>query len=223
MTYILDDDAGVKSLRIKGELHKYLVKVRRHKESDEIAFRSRKDMRLLHTYRLEVIEPKSADLTLIESKEHEVRSPISLHVAWCIIDSNSIEKVLASLCEIGVERISFIYCDRSQKNFKPDIDRFTRILEASMQQCGRSTYIEFDTYKSIKEFIAEFPDTAVFDFCQTTFEEFQNVKRVLIGCEGGFSQNERDLMSSQKCYRLSTPMILRSESAVLAISSKILL
>ncbi len=92
-----------------------------------------------------------------------------------------------------------------------------------MQQCGRSRYIEFDRYKNIEEFIEEFPQTKVFDFTDKTLDDYGEVKTVLIGCEGGFSQSEREILKKQEVFRLDTPMVLRSESAVVAVSSKILL
>lgn len=223
LIYILDDDAGKETLHVRGELHKYLIKVRRHKEGDTINFRSRENMEILYSYRLDNIEPRDAKLSLISSCKHEVKSQKSLHVGWCVIDSNSIEKVLPLLCEIGVERISFIVCERSQKNFKLDFKRFDRIVEASMQQNGRSSYIEFDTYKNVKEFITKFPDTKVFDFCSNILEESSDFKTILIGCEGGFSSTEKEILSSLEVFRLNTPMVLRSESAVVAVASKILL
>ena len=223
MKYILCDDAGIESLTLKGELYKYLVKVRRHSVGDEIDFRSKSDLGILHHYEVTELESRSISLELISSKTLDVKSEKNLHIAWCVIDSKSIEKVLPSLCEMGVDKISFIYCDRSQKNFKIDFKRFERILEASMQQSGRNTLIEFDTYKNIKEFTARFPDTKVFDFCDNVLKDVDDFKTVLIGCEGGFSQTEREILSSQESFRLNTPMVLRSESAVLAVASKILL
>lgn len=223
LIYILDDEAGKESICLKGELHKYIVRVRRHKEGDELKFRSRNDIKFLYTYKLNNIDPRSAELTLSDSKIQEVKSAKRLHIGWCIIDSNSIEKALPSLCEIGVEKISFISCQRSQKNFKLDFKRFERIVEASMQQCGRSTYIEFDTYKNIKEFIDKFPNTNVFDFCDEILIDYEGIETVLIGCEGGFTLEEREILISLKRFRLDTPMVLRSESAVVAVSSKILL
>ncbi|MCK4875098.1 MAG: RsmE family RNA methyltransferase, partial [Sulfurimonas sp.] len=130
--YILDDEAGKETLHIRGDLYKYLVKVRRHVEGDELNFRSREDIKTLHNYRVQSVEARSLELSLISSHVKEVKSEKSLHVAWCVIDSKSIEKVLPSLCEIGVEKISFISCDRSQRNFKLDLKRFERIIEASM-------------------------------------------------------------------------------------------
>lgn len=223
LIYIFHENAGEAHLNIKGEAHKYLVKVRRHKVGDELYFRSQESIQILHKYKIVSLDARSLDMELLSSEEQIIQAKKELHIAWCVIDSKSIEKVLPSLSEIGVGKISFIFCDRSQKNFKLDFKRYERILEASMQQCGRSSYIEFDTYKNIAAFIAAFPDTKVFDFCDRVLENGDDFKRVLIGCEGGFSQNEKELLKAQEVFRLNTPMVLRSESAVMAVASKILL
>lgn len=223
MIYILHNDAGKDSLNIRAELHKYLVKVRRHIKGDKISFRNPDNTKILYKYEIVDVDARTLNLELVSSSVNEVKSKKSLHIAWCVIDTKSIEKVLAPLSEIGVEKISFISCERSQKNFKLDFKRFDRIIEASMQQCGRSSYIEFDRYKSIEDFIKEFPDTKVFDFCDNILESNANFQRVLIGCEGGFSQNEREFLKAQEVFKLDTPMVLRSESAVMAVASKILL
>ena len=223
MIYTFCDDAGKESLHIKGELYKYLIKVRRHNVGDELSFRSHDDIKTLHTYKLLHVEPRNAELSLISSKIKEVKADKSLHVGWCIIDVKSIEKVLPSLCEIGVDKITFISCARSQKNFKIDFKRFQRIQEASMQQSGRSSYIDFDTCNCIKDFIELNPNTKVFDFCENTLENTNNFETVLIGCEGGFSKDERNILKNQDSFKLDSPMVLRSESAVLAVASKIIL
>ena len=223
LIYILDDNCSKEILNIRGELHKYIVKVRRHSVGDEISFRNTEDISTLYRYKITTIESRNLELKLLDSKTSIVEAQKKLHIGWCIIDSKSIEKVLPSLSEMGVDRISFINCDRTQKNFKLDFQRFNRILEASMQQCGRSSYIKFDNYKNIEDFIKDFPDTKVFDFTQKTLEDYSDIKTVLIGCEGGFSKNEREFLKSLDVFRLDTPMVLRSESAAMAIAAKIIL
>ncbi|QSZ42765.1 16S rRNA (uracil(1498)-N(3))-methyltransferase [Sulfurimonas aquatica] len=223
LIYIFDDNAGKESLTLKGELYKYLIKVRRHKEGDKISIRAKEDIKTLYNYEINELDGRSVELRLVSSETHEVKSEKELHVAWCVIESKSIEKVLPSLCEIGVSRISFISCERSQKNFKLDFKRLDRIVEASMQQSGRTSIMEFDAYKNIKEFIKEFPDTKVFDFTDKTLKGDSDFKRVLIGCEGGFSKDEKELLKTQEVFRLNSAMVLRSESAVMAVASKILL
>jgi len=221
--YIFEESAGAQKLTLKGELHKYLIKVRRHGVGDTIAFRNKEAVTQLHIYKIIEIEPRVAVLKLIESKELKVQSEQELHIAWCVIDAKSVEKVLPSLCEIGVSKISFISCERSQKNFKVDFKRYERIVEASMQQSGRTSFLTFDTYKNIDAFIKEYPDTKVFDFSDTILEGGVAFKRVLIGCEGGFSPQEKNSLAAQDVFRLKTPMVLRSESAVFSVASKILL
>lgn len=223
MIYIFDEEAGESHLKIKGELHKYLVKVRRHKEGDELAFRCKDDTTMLYLYRVIEVEPRVLHLELLSSSRNEVNAKKELHIAWCVIDPKSVEKVLPSLCEIGVSRISFIFCDRSQKNFKLDFDRLERIVDASMQQSGRTSLMSFDSYKNIAAFVKEYPDTKVFDFTDNILTGESDFKRVLIGCEGGFSQSEKELLQAQEVFRLNSEMVLRSESAVMAVASKILL
>ncbi|WP_434657462.1 16S rRNA (uracil(1498)-N(3))-methyltransferase [Sulfurimonas sp. NW9] len=58
---------------------------------------------------------------------------------------------------------------------------------------------------------------------QTKYWSESDFTTVLIGCEGGFSAKEKEFLKNQEVFRLDTPMILRSESAVLAVASKILL
>lgn len=223
LIYILLDEKPLQKLSLKGEIFKYLVKVRRQSVGDRINFRSKDAMEFLYEYELVSIGNRSIELECISSRIEVVKASTDLHIAWCLIDIKSIEKVLPALSEIGVCRISFISCERTQKNFKLDMNRLKRILESSMQQCGRSTYIELDTYKNIQDFIREFPKTKVFDFTEKTLDTYTRIDTVLVGCEGGFSKSERIFLESQDVFRLATPIVLRSESAVVALASKILL
>lgn len=223
MIYVFDENAGEDVLVLKGEIYKYLIKVRRHKVGDKISFRNEKDIKMLHTYKVDSIEPKKVILSLEDSKELEIKAKKELHIGWCKIDTKSIEKVLPSLSEMGVNKITFIDCERSQRNIKLDFKRFDRLLHVSMQQCGSTKKIEFDASNSLKEFVAKNPDAKVFDFVDKTLDEVEDIRTVIIGCEGGFSENEKEFLKSLEVFRLDTPMVLRSESAVISVASKVLL
>lgn len=223
MRFLFDDDAGKEQLFLKGEPFKYIVKVRRHKVGDELGFRKHASSEILYRYKIVDIDGRSATLELITAAFEQVTATKKLHIGWCVVDSKSVEKVLPLLNELGVSKITFIYCDRSQKNFKPDFKRYERILESSMQQCGRSEMMLFDEMKNVAAFIKENPETVVFDFCDDVLQEGSGIHTVLIGSEGGLSEAERALLKEQRIVRLDTPMILRSETAVTAIASKILL
>ncbi|MDX1295677.1 MAG: 16S rRNA (uracil(1498)-N(3))-methyltransferase [Sulfurimonadaceae bacterium] len=224
MTYVFDEDAGKPDLLIKGESYKYLIKVRRHIAGDMLAFRSPKNSESLHLYKIVSVDGRQARLELSESRSERVEHNHNLHIGWCVIDGKSVEKVLPLLNELGVAKITFIQAERSQKNFKPDFKRYERILMSSMQQCGRSTMMEFETAESVEQFLKTNPDTVVFDFCDQVFDAAKpRPETVVIGPEGGFSDTERALFEPGNVYRLDTPMILRSETAAVALSSKILL
>ncbi len=220
MIFAFCDEASKQNLTIKDELFKYLIKARRHKIGDVIYLRNVQNSENIYIYELKNIEPRSAKLELIEAKELNIQSSKKLHIGWCIVEQNSIEKVLPTLCEMGVAKISFVYCKRTQKNFKIDLKRFKRIVSASMQQSGRSDFMEFYEHKSVAEFLKLYPNTKVLDFGGESFESNEDELTVLVGCEGGFDESERELFKS--VFSLKTPMVLKSESAVVAISSKVL-
>lgn len=223
LRFIFDDNAGNETLSLRGEPYRYLVKVRRHETGETIGFRRPDRTETLYLYEIISIEARAIGLRLQKKRESVVKADRSLHLGWCIIESKSIEKVLPMLNELGVEKITFIYCDRSQKNFRPDFRRFERILQASMQQCGRSQMMEFQMMDNIDTFVQSYPESIVLDFCDRVFDDSSDISHVIIGTEGGFSERERILFEALRIRRLDTPMILRSETAAAAVSAKILL
>jgi 16S rRNA (uracil1498-N3)-methyltransferase len=163
MQYLHHKQAGEKSLLLKGDEHRYIFKVRRHREGEIVALRNLKD-NILYSYEIESLNRKEALILLKESKKLIVKAKKKLHIGWCIIDSKSIEKLLPTLNEIGVEKISFIICSRSQKNFKIDYRRLERIVLNSSQQCGRSELMRLEPIDSLEEFIEQNPSAIALNF-----------------------------------------------------------
>ncbi|MRI58263.1 MAG: 16S rRNA (uracil(1498)-N(3))-methyltransferase [Epsilonproteobacteria bacterium] len=219
MQFVYHPASGKRSLRVDGEIYNYLLKVRRHKRGEIVPFRNMQDG-YLYFYRIDEVSRREAILTLVHKEHKEVKPPRYLHLIWCLIDPKAIEKALPTLNELGVAKISFVYCDRSQKNFKLRFDKLKKILINSCQQCGRSDLMELETIKNIAEAMEEYNDILFLDFSDKTEKTFYNIQRVCIGPEGGFSDEERALFD--RVTGLDTPMILRSESAAIAISAKVL-
>lgn len=223
MIFSFHDEAGADELILKGENYKYLIKVRRHQLGDMIALRQRENSEILYRYQLKSIDGRKALLGLNSSELYPVKAEKELHIGWCVIDPKSIEKVLPQLNEAGVHQITFITCKRSQKNFKLDFERFERILETSSQQCGRSQKMLFQSSDSVSDFLIENPQSAIFDFGGSAMKSSEHIDTVLVGCEGGFSEQERQLFDTNFLFSFKSPMVLRSESAVVAISVIILI
>ena len=223
MIFIFDEEAGKPELVIKGETCKYLVKVRRHVVGDKIGFRNYGQSAMLHTYEIVSLDARQLQLKLCSSELREVKAKKKLHIGWCVVDGKSVEKVLPSLNELGVAKISFIYAQRSQKSFRPDFKRYERILHNSMQQCGRTQMMLFDLVEDVASFVNKHPRCVVLDFCERVYDGSDDIATVLIGPEGGFDDGEREILKNQQVVRLDTPMVLRSESAAVAVSALALL
>jgi len=177
----------------------------------------------IYFYKINVLSKKEAQLSLEKSEILPVLAKKKLHLAWCVIDPKSVEKVLPTLNEMGVDAISFIYCSRSQKSFKLDFKRLEKILLNSSQQCGRSSLLKLSLVDSLEAFLKEYPQTVMLNFSENILRDNSNVSTVLIGCEGGFTSDEVALFQSDKIMGLDTALILKSESAVCAVSSKLLI
>jgi len=220
--FLFDPAAGAERITLRGEAYRYLAKVRRHREGDRIALRHPEEPATLCIYTVAAVDGRRMELARVSAREAPVVPPRRLHLGWCRIDPKSVEKVLPQLNELGVAKITFIACDRSQRQFRPDMARLRRILEASMQQCGRSEWMALEEAPSLEAFLSAHPETVVFDFADEVLGDARGVETALIGCEGGFSEEERERLRSLRTVRLDTPMILRSETAAVAVAAKVL-
>lgn len=223
MQFTYDEFCGNNILEIKDEVYNYLIKARRHKIGDEIYFRNLKDENI-YLYKLDFIDKKKALLNLISSEEKVLQNKKQLHLGWCVVDPKTIEKYITSLNEMGVDKITFIYADYSQKNFKINIEKLEKILINSSSQCGRSNIIKLEISKSLDEFIKINPNSYFLDFSSTAVDEKRDdIKTIIIGCEGGFSKNEREKFDKDFVVGFDSNLILRSETAIISVASKIIL
>ncbi|WP_456323777.1 16S rRNA (uracil(1498)-N(3))-methyltransferase [Hydrogenimonas sp.] len=219
MQFLYHPDSGLPDITIEGEAYRYIFRVRRHKEGERIALRNMND-EYLYFYRIDRVTRREADLVLEDRQKRIVMPQKSLHIGWCIVDPKTVEKTLPMLNELGVSKISFVYCERSQKNFVPDLLRLKRILINSSQQCGRSSLMELEIVDFVQNYMKMYPLSTILDFGGTSLVEACEISSILVGCEGGFSDEERNLFKERDIYALNTPLILRSETAATTIAAK---
>jgi 16S rRNA (uracil1498-N3)-methyltransferase len=222
MLYLYHKDASQTQLTLVGDDHRYIFKVRRHKLDDTLYLRNLEDG-LLHRYLITFMDKRSVMLALQESSTLEVKAKQQLHIGWCVIDPKSVEKVLPTLNEMGVEKITFIYCKRSQKSFKLDFKRLNKILLNSSQQSGRSQMMTLKMGESLEIFLKNNPQAKILNFSEDNFISSSDIDTIVIGCEGGFHDDEIALFKPENIVGFDTPLVLKSESAACAVASKILL
>ncbi len=220
MQFLYSPEAPKETITLKGDEYRYVVKVRRFGEGDRVNLRNMEDD-YLYEYEIREITKRELLLKLINSTLKPSTLSKELHLLWCVIDPKVMEKTLPMLNQLGVKKISFIYCQRSQKNFKLDRERVKKILINSSQQCGRSDLMEIEILASLDDALESYDDIKVLDFGGET--EWGEVKRGLIGCEGGFSDEENSKLSKLHKIGLNTPLVLKSETAVLTFCIKSLI
>lgn len=223
MQFIYDKNAKNELLKIEDENYNYIVKARRHKIDDILDFRNLEDD-FLYSYKISQIDKKSLYLNLLKKEEKIIENSKKIHLAWCVVDPKTIYENIASLNELGVDKITFVYSDFSQKNFKINFEKLEKILINSSSQCGRSSIIKLDIYKNIDTFITDNPDTYFLDFSQTSIDsKVLDIKTLMIGTEGGFSKRERELFNKNFIVGFSSNLILKSQTAIISATSKIIL
>lgn len=218
MVFFFDKEAGSEFLELREDNFTHLIKSRRSKVGDTLFARNLTDY-FLYSYRVENISKKTAALSLLSKEERVVEACKKVHIAWSIVDVKTVEKTLPFLNELGVEKLSFFYSTRSQKNIKLNLERCEKILINSSSQCGRSSVIDLKIYNSLEDFLKEFPNSSYLDFGGES--EISNFKDpILLGPEGGFSPEDLDLLKNNQKIGLEHSLILRSETAAIAIATK---
>ena len=91
MQYLYHNKAGASSLTLIGDEHRYLFKVRRHREGEIIALRNLSNTQI-YFYKIVLLNKKEAHLLLESSKTLAIVAPKKLHIGWCVIDPKSVEK-----------------------------------------------------------------------------------------------------------------------------------
>ncbi len=221
MKFLYHRDAAKERVLLEGEEYRHLFKSRRHKRGELLLLRNMKDGNL-YRYKILEVDRKFALLQLEDMEQKESLPLGFLRLGWCVIDPKTVEKSLPMLNEIGVSSICFVYCERSQRNFRLRMEKLKKILISSSQQCGRSRLMELEVYDSLERFLSDYPDCAVLDFGGEVLEN-EKPRTLLVGCEGGFSQKERELFKDRKIFSLRTDNVLKSETAAVAAAAKILL
>jgi len=222
MQFSFCESAGKDNLALHVKDYAHIFKVRRIASGSLLDFSNLKDGKI-YTYKIEEINKKEAKLLLIEEKNIQNTSTCRVHVGWCIVDPKTVEKNIAMLNEMGVEKITFVYAEFSQKSYTIDEKRLNRILINSCEQSGRTTLMQIEIIQSVKEYLSFYPKSVIIDFSENFLMGNEKIESFLIGPEGGFTKNERDLFTSREVFGLRSPNILRSETAVVGVCAKIVL
>lgn len=83
--------------------------------------------------------------------------------------------------------------------------------------------MQLETADDLEDFLVQYPESKMLNFSEENFISSTPFETIVIGCEGGFHEEEVALFNKENIIGFDTPLVLKSESAVCAVASKILL
>lgn len=213
MQFILHENAGEAQITLQGETYHHLFHSRRMRKLESLNLCNGRDFNL-YCYTITELGKKDARLTLKATQAAPFKNPPKGHLIWAIIEPKSIEKTLPMLNELNLAKITFFYAQYSQKQFKLDLQRFQRILKGSCEQCGRMIGLEIEILPNLNQVLQNYPNFAILDFGGEPLNHPLEIP-LMVGCEGGFSQEERKILQDKPIFSAPKCNILRSETAAL--------
>ena len=174
---------------------KHIIKVLRKKIGDELWITNGEG----YLFKAKIIGDsiKQCEIELISSKKTHPKSHW-LHMVVAPTKMNDrFEWFLEKVTEIGVDEITPIICDRSERKILK-LDRMQRVIESAMKQSLQTYLPKLNEAVSLSEFL-EKPTTGLQFIAHCEDSERHELKRrvvadqditILIGPEGDFTPNE---------------------------------
>ena len=165
---------------------------------------------------------------------HEIKSDVEINeeitLLFALTKGDKIDLVLQKATELGVKKIVLVQTERSvvrfdQADFEKKKVRYQKIVKEASEQSHRLMIPEllgvFDLKKLPKEAFSDLNYVAYEKDAGDTSEAFSDLKKncsvsILVGPEGGFSEEEINLLVNQGFKRTSLgKRILRAETAAI--------
>ena len=220
--------------KIQSELISYLTREQSHYVKDVMrlktgdsfsAFNSQGEWNAI----IESYEKDGARIKILK-KVRNKKSEKNVWLAFSPIKQNPLNFMIQKTTELGIQKFIPIICERSVVN-DINIDRIKKIIIESSEQSNRLSVPEITKKESLKNFLKLFPKNGCIIFCDINCNKsnFKNIllKKIkgpvciLIGPEGDFSENERQLIIelNQTSPLSLASNILRAETAAIAATT----
>ena len=150
-----------------------------------------------------------------------------LWLAFSPIKKNYLDMMIQKTTELGIQKFIPILSERTIVK-EINTERLKKIIIESSEQSNRISVPEIKNLEPLKDFLNKFPNDGTLIFCDINCEK-SNLKNILskkkqgpicilVGPEGDFSENERQLIIEKKeIFSLSLAQnLLRAETAAIA-------
>lgn len=195
MQYFIADNIDLDYYTLTPEESKHCIKVLRMGVGDEIMLTDGQGT--LCRAKIIVANPKECEVEVVERTQEEPK-PFKLHIAVAPTKNTArIEWFVEKAVEIGIDRITLLSCDHSERD-KQNTDRLQKIIDSAMKQSLKAFRPELQGPMPIMDFLKQ-ADEACKMVCYCDGDERHTMGEtytagqdavVLIGPEGDFSPKE---------------------------------
>ena len=238
--FVSPEQINDKNVIIAGADVNHIKNVLRMKPGEEIAVSNGVDNK---EYRcaIESLSDDSINCTLLFVKEDGLELPAKVYLFQGLPKADKMELIIQKAVELGVYEIIPVETKRAvvkldAKKAASKVTRWNAIAEAAAKQSKRTNIPKVESVLSYKQILEKIRDLDLFIIpyenakgMQATKETLQSLKSgmsvgVLIGPEGGFSDNEIELAKSLNAKTVSLgKRILRTETAAITAVSMLML
>jgi 16S rRNA (uracil1498-N3)-methyltransferase len=149
-----------------------------------------------------------------------------IYLFWGLLKRDNNEHILQKCTEIGISNFIPLLTERTIKR-EFNIERARKIVIEASEQCGRSNIPIVREPIHLEKALDEYVDKLYFLVCQEGNESKTKLDfkkyGLLIGPEGGWSDNEKKIFSDRKIPIMNLgDLTLRAETAAVVASAKLL-
>jgi 16S rRNA (uracil1498-N3)-methyltransferase len=209
-------------LRVRGDEHHYLSRVRRARAGDAVELIDGAGMRARA-----VIERITDEETVVRASEPEriVAALPRIRVVLPLIKGDRMDSALEKLVEVGVDEILVWPAARSVVKLDADrrearLEKFRAAIEAAARQCGRAQLPSIAFGELASAIAVEGTKLVLDPASDAPLGELADHVTIISGPEGGLAPSELEMLESNGFVSLGLgPRVLRAETApVIAVA-----
>lgn len=181
------------------------------------------------------INKNNADIKVLNVEQNLAEPTINLTLFQAVCKGDKLSLITQKVTELGVSNMCVFYSQFTDiKDKTSKLDKLERVSISASKQCGRSSFINFS---GVMDFKAMIEEAKKLDKVYVAYENEDNNSLfnslvtdsnhknigLIIGAEGGFSEQEIDLLKQNNMEIVTLgKRILRTETAAIVGSSTIL-
>ena len=212
----------------------HIIKVLRKKEGEKIKFID--ENQIIYDCKIENISKKSLKALIINKEKSTRILPYDLILVQSILSNDGQNLAIANATQTGVKEIYPVISDNTSikiKDPKEKTEKWQKIAQENFKQCERADIPKVQPIQPLTKILSNFKKENILIFAEkyenstlkTALNDIDKTSKiaVMIGPEGGFSENEFEYFKKNNCKLITLGnMIYKAPNAITAAISNVI-